>query len=252
VRLARIVAQPIRLPPESPAALDGLCSSVSSVAQLIERSFFGLASLARAAINKSMTTFLSVRSEASKRTRRNDSVNTTGKLHPSLVRLTQMRDNLFVLIGVTVLASCATPYQELGTSTTGGFNSQRIAENRFAVSFVGNGFTEPKRARDYALLRAAEITLEYHYTHFTVDGQGDLSRASTVHMGSSSTTTGSISPYGTYTGFTTTTSSDMPVFKPGTKMFITCFDRIPEGQHVGRVFDAANVVATLKAKYHLT
>jgi hypothetical protein len=114
---------------------------------------------------------------------------------------------------IVVLAACSTPYQQVGTNVAGGFYSERIAENRFVVSFVGNGFTQPKRASDFAMLRAAETTLEYHFTYFAVDGRGDLSRTSMVHMGSTSTTTGTVSPYGTYTGFTDTTSSDMPVFK---------------------------------------
>jgi hypothetical protein len=152
---------------------------------------------------------------------------------------------------IVVLAACSTPYQQVGTNVAGGFYSERIAENRFVVSFVGNGFTQPKRASDFAMLRAAETTLEYHFTYFAVDGRGDLSRTSMVHMGSTSTTTGTVSPYGTYTGFTDTTSSDMPVFKPGTKLTISCFDGIPEDKHIGRVFEAAWVVATLKAKYHL-
>jgi len=156
---------------------------------------------------------------------------------------------LAIIIGS--LSGCATPYQQVGTSVAGGFYSERVAQNRFAVSFVGNGFTEPKRASDFALLRAAEVTLEYHFTHFTIDGQGDLSRTSTVHMGSTSTTTGTVSPYGTYTGFTNTTSNDMPVFKPGTKLVITCFDGLPEDKHIGRVFDANTVVQELKAKYHI-
>ena len=156
---------------------------------------------------------------------------------------------LAIIIGA--FSGCATPYQQVGTNVAGGFYSERVAQNRFVVSFVGNGFTAPQKARDFVLLRAAELTLEYHFTYFTIDGQGDLSRVSTVHMGSTSTTTGTISPYGTYSGVTNTTSSDMPVYKPGSRLTITCFDGVPEDKHIGRVYDATAVAADLKVRYNL-
>jgi hypothetical protein len=152
---------------------------------------------------------------------------------------------------IATLSGCATPYQDVGASIAGGYFAQRLGPNRFVVSFAGNGFTEPQRARDFAMLRAAEVTLEYHFTHFTIDGVGDFSSVEEVQTGTVSTTTGSLSPYGTYTDTTNTTYNEMPVFKPGARLTITCFDGPPTDKHAGRVFDASMVAADLRARYKL-
>ncbi|WP_052367576.1 CC0125/CC1285 family lipoprotein [Algiphilus aromaticivorans] len=67
---------------------------------------------------------------------------------------------------VLFLAACATatPYQpKIGGY---GYAEQRIAENRFRVTFSGNSATERSRVEDYLLYRAAEITLSEGGTHF--------------------------------------------------------------------------------------
>lgn len=166
-------------------------------------------------------------------------------------RFSAMRFAVIIAVPI-MLACCATPYQQVGTTVAGGFSSERIASNRFAVSFAGNGFTNPRRASDFALLRAAELTLEYNFRFFTLDGQRDLSHTSVAHMGSTSTTSGMVTPYGTYSGVTNTTYNDIPIFKPGTQVIITCYDSMSEDRHVGRVYDAEAVREQLRSKYRLT
>jgi hypothetical protein len=154
-----------------------------------------------------------------------------------------------ILAAVLFLSACATPYQDISTDVRGGFYTERISENHFAVSFSGNGFTAPRRARDLCILRAAELTLEYNYSFFTIDGQRNLSRVSQIDMGSTTTTNGFVSPYGGFSATSTTSDTQIPVFKPGTRLFITCYDSIPSDPHLGRIFDARQVAADLRAKY---
>ena len=149
-----------------------------------------------------------------------------------------------------LLVGCATPYQRIGTDETGGYSSKRLAENRFEVSFHANGFTTPQKAYDYAFLRAAEVTLEYRFTHFVVEGEESDSSTSMVPMGSTSNTTGYVSPYGNFSGTTFTTYNSMPIHKPGYVFVIACFEGEPQGRY-GKIYDATTVVAELKNKHKI-
>ena len=75
-----------------------------------------------------------------------------------------------------LLMGCATPYQKLGDE--GGYLQQKVGEEIYKVTFRGNGWTEYKRAQDFALLRAAEIGRELGYSHLTIEGEEDCSRTS--------------------------------------------------------------------------
>lgn len=158
------------------------------------------------------------------------------------------------MITVAVLVcSCATAYQPDGTDGTGGYTFARLSENVFKVEFSGNGFTEPKRAKDFALLRAAEICLEHNYRYFSISGEGDNSRTDTIRTGETHYTTGTINSYGgfnTFTGTTTSTATNIPVFKPSPSVTIICYDKIPGG-HSGPVKSAMEVKSELRAKYKL-
>lgn len=79
---------------------------------------------------------------------------------------------LFV-IGLAFFATaCATPtpYQPLGRGSiaSGGYTEQRIEDNRYRVTFVGNQFTSRERVENYLLFRAAELTLQAGYDGFTI------------------------------------------------------------------------------------
>lgn len=71
-------------------------------------------------------------------------------------------------------AGCAstgsTPYQPLSTSNAaaGGFTDQKIAEDRYMVTFAGNHLTSRETVESYLLYRAAELTLEQGYDWFTI------------------------------------------------------------------------------------
>jgi hypothetical protein len=146
----------------------------------------------------------------------------------------------------TALFGCATPYQESGYS--GGFEQQRIAEDAYLIRFSGNGFTSPKRAKDFAMLRAAEIGKKLGYTHFAVVGKQDLSGVDTVTTGSTSSTTGTVSPYGTYSSTTTTTPTQFSVYKPGIELGIKYFEGPPSGRYL-EVLEVTRVFESLASAY---
>lgn len=88
---------------------------------------------------------------------------------PHIGRLSLSRCNRWVMACVFILLStigCATGYHPQAFS--GGYSETRLAPDLFRVSFAGNGFTSAQRAYDFALLRAAELTATYGFSHFAL------------------------------------------------------------------------------------
>lgn len=161
-----------------------------------------------------------------------------------------MKKILLTLI-LLFITGCATPYQKLGD--TGGYLQQKFSDDCYKVKFHGNGFTERKRVQDFALLRAAEIGQELGYSYLTIEGEEDVSKTSTMDMGSNSYTTGSVYGYGTsksYTGHTTTYNNSMPITKPSTTIVAKYYESEPEGKHL-EIHRVEEVINTMKAKYGL-
>jgi hypothetical protein len=78
-----------------------------------------------------------------------------------------------VLVAAMGSTSCGSGPLGMGTtyqprSWTGGYDETQLAPNVFRVGFQANQYTLPSTATDFALLRAAELTLERGYTHFAV------------------------------------------------------------------------------------
>lgn len=74
---------------------------------------------------------------------------------------------------LTVLAACASsgmkPYAPAGEPDAGGYYDQDLGENRFRIVYKaprGRENTAEDTAKDYALLRAAELTFEKGYVWF--------------------------------------------------------------------------------------
>ncbi|MES2279943.1 MAG: hypothetical protein V4542_00875 [Pseudomonadota bacterium] len=70
------------------------------------------------------------------------------------------------LLGVVLLAGCASPYQKNGMG--GGFDETQLDANVWRVSFKGNGYTKGERTEDLALLRSADLTLMNGYSFFVL------------------------------------------------------------------------------------
>jgi hypothetical protein len=133
-----------------------------------------------------------------------------------------MKTIVVMLCAAALLPSCATRYQPIGTDMTGGHSFHRHSEDVFSVKFIANSHTAPKRASDFAMLRAAELCHEHHFSYFTILGAED--------------------------GATHYTPNGMPAREPIAQISIRCFTRPPGGQ-AGKVYTAASVAAELRAKY---
>jgi hypothetical protein len=73
---------------------------------------------------------------------------------------------IIFMLGNLFLAACSTGYHE--ENMFGGFSDSHIGENTAVVRFDGNSETSYRQARNYALNRAAQITLDDGYDYFIV------------------------------------------------------------------------------------
>lgn len=75
-----------------------------------------------------------------------------------------------LFLGLAALGACSTPtpYQpvESHSGVSGGFSDQRLTNNRYRVTFAGNGVTSRDTVENYLLYRAAELTLQDGYDSF--------------------------------------------------------------------------------------
>ncbi len=79
---------------------------------------------------------------------------------------------LLAAAGCLALAACetATTYQPAASPTSVGYSEQRIEPGRYRVTFQG-GEGSPQQVQDYALLRAAQITVRDGYDWFRIVGR---------------------------------------------------------------------------------
>lgn len=161
-----------------------------------------------------------------------------------------IRTYIAAAVAGPLLAACATAYQSTGF--TGGFRDTQLAPDVFRVSFSGNAFTSRDRVQDFALLRAAELTLANNARYFAVMSSADQSRTDTYVSPGSSYTTGTVSGYGNtayYSGTTTYTAPQVQTYyKPGVGMMIRTFQTKPEGDFA---FDANFIVNSIRTKYRI-
>jgi hypothetical protein len=83
-----------------------------------------------------------------------------------------------VLLGLLACASSPTPYRS--ASDRFGYSEQQLESNRYRVSFAGNAATALDTVRDYALYRAAELTVATGHDYFKVVNQSTDTRSSGV------------------------------------------------------------------------
>ena len=81
---------------------------------------------------------------------------------------------LIIAASLLSLAACATA---VGTAygpadAKGyGYTETRIEQDRYRITFAGDGATAPELVEDYALLRAAELAIENGYDWFRIIGR---------------------------------------------------------------------------------
>ncbi len=73
-----------------------------------------------------------------------------------------------VLIVLSNCASSELSYAPASEPESAGYSEQQIAENRYRVIFTGNGNSTMETVQNYALLRAAELTVQKDYDYFRV------------------------------------------------------------------------------------
>jgi len=154
-----------------------------------------------------------------------------------------MKSKLLILVAV-LLGGCATGYQEKGHS--GGYSQTRLDKNVFKVNFKGNGYTSREKADDFAMMRAAELTLESGYQYFSIaESSYDPRKTS---MSSPVYATTNVNSYGNNSQSTTVLSGGetYDVSRPEITKLIICYSEKPNNI---LSFEAKYVLDSLKGKY---
>jgi len=78
---------------------------------------------------------------------------------------------LLALAALLALSGCETPapFQPRDEHHSTGYTDQRLAPNRYRVTFVGNAATPRETVENYLLLRSAQVTLQSGYRYFVFD-----------------------------------------------------------------------------------
>ena len=86
-----------------------------------------------------------------------------------------------LLSGVLVACSSATQYQAAEKRGGQGYTETQLGKDRYRITFTGNSVTDKETVSDYALLRAAELTLQegYDWFHLVARDNESKSRTST-------------------------------------------------------------------------
>ncbi len=154
------------------------------------------------------------------------------------------------------------PYQSAGFN--GGHSFNRLGTDTFEVTYQSNTTWEPGQLHDYCLLRAAEVTKDFGFDYFTVEGEiyDELTRVMpTTHTTTVTTTT----PASGSSSGSTSSSSSKPkpvkstttVSTPGFTQFnlpsltlrIRCFTTFPTTPHLGMIYEAGKLREELAARY---
>ena len=91
-------------------------------------------------------------------------------------------NRLVLLLLLPVLSACASPttYMPATDDHGTGYTDQRLAENRYRVTFTGNSLTRREMVENFLLLRAAEVTRDAGYAWFAFDTR-DTEAKTTYH-----------------------------------------------------------------------
>jgi len=65
-----------------------------------------------------------------------------------------------------LVSGCATSYGQ--QNLTGGYTDKQLRYNSFEIVFDGNAYTSSETVDDFAVLRAAELTIENGYQYFGI------------------------------------------------------------------------------------
>ena len=169
-------------------------------------------------------------------------------------RRTDMGARFIQLLAASALlmTACATSYKPVGVS--GGFEETQLAENVWRVRFRGNGYTSSSKVEDYAMLRAAELTITKGYSFFRLEDSRNASSTAYMTTPSTTTTSGTATTYGTQASYsatsTTTPGVTVPIRKAASSSIVVMYKDNP-GDSQGMVYDANFVCTSVGQKYGL-
>jgi len=146
-----------------------------------------------------------------------------------------------------LLGACATPYQEARPGNLGGYVTRRVSHDMFQIAFLGNADTDAARVKDFALLRAAEVTLQNGFRYFVIRDTRDLTRQRVIETSSSARTAVSMGAGGRYRENMQTYGLPIKYQTPGLALLIQCFAHSPGGD----ACDAEAVKQKISARYDL-
>jgi hypothetical protein len=99
-------------------------------------------------------------------------------LHVGRLCAIRLLGSALLMLCLVACASSPTPYRE--ASGGYGYRDQQLESNRYRVSFAGNSATSLNSVQDYALFRAAELTLAGGHDYFKVVDRSTDTRSSGV------------------------------------------------------------------------
>src|SRR6516162_1390840 len=159
--------------------------------------------------------------------------------------------NYSAVIALTlIMASCATPYESNGL--LGGYSDTALAPDVYRVSFQGNGYTTSEKTQDFAVLRAADLTLAKGFRYFAIVNEANGGNSGVINTpGTSFTPVSALRVGNMVYGSGTTTympGLSIPVFFPKSGLLIRCFKERPTGMFA---LDANFIATSVRQKYHI-
>ena len=163
-----------------------------------------------------------------------------------------MGKSIAFAVFLSCLAGC-TPTAYLPAVGAGyGYSEIELSDGTYQVYFEGNQYTPESKAREFALLRSAELTLETGHRYFTVAELADQTRVTSSTSTPMPTTTTECKQKGDKLECVSTTSglgggtttSTYPRYSYTIKMFV----EHPEGEAL-IIYDAATVRRELRTRY---
>lgn len=151
-----------------------------------------------------------------------------------------------VILAITVLlGGCVSQYKPNTSRANGGYEETMLAQDTFQVSFQGNDLTKSSRVRDFAMLRAAELSLQKGFPYFVVLNMGTDTNSYQVPVSS-----GQVSSV-TYGNYTHTTFSPMIVANARNYRAELMVKGFTADSAPSNALSAQEVMKDIKAKYKL-
>lgn len=164
-----------------------------------------------------------------------------------------MHKSLLSLFAFLVVG-CAANYAAKGMDT--GYSSMQLNESSFRVNFDGDALTSEERARDFALLRCAELASKANFRYFTIlRDESHLEKRTRTEPSTVSTKTTAVTKdsvagnksEGSQTTTTVTPGTTKSSSIPRISYTIACTNEKPAQLY----YDAAIVSAEVRKKYDI-